>query len=92
MRLGNFVILNLTPAADEVDDFQTVAVFEDDLRPVIAGGDFAVKFDRYSIGFHPQGFEQGCERKEVGGLGIEDGTRFAVDVKDHDVACNCSLV
>ena len=41
-----------TTAADEVDDFQAVAVFEDGLRPAVAGRDFQVEFDGDAVGLH----------------------------------------
>src|ERR1039458_6109629 len=52
-----------TAAADEVDDFEAVAIFQDGLRPAFAGGDFTVEFDGYAVGFHAQGFDEGGQRK-----------------------------
>jgi hypothetical protein len=46
-------------AADEVDDFEAVAVFEDGLRPAVAGGNFAVEFDGYAVGLHSHDFHKG---------------------------------
>lgn len=39
-------------AADEVDDFQAVAVGEIGLRPFVAGDDVSVELYSYSVLFH----------------------------------------
>jgi hypothetical protein len=72
-----------TPAADEVDDFELVAIFKNDLGPAIAGSDISIEFDRDAIGLHIKGFDQGRQRERGGGRGIGEGARFAVDVKVH---------
>jgi hypothetical protein len=70
-------------AADEVDDFQAVAVFEDSLRPAVARGDFAVEFDGDAVGFHGEGFDQ-SRQGELGGRrrGFKIAL-FSIDVQFH---------
>ncbi len=72
-----------TAAADEVDDFEAVAVFEMSLRPAIAGDDVAIEFDGYAVGLHGQGFDQGCEREVAGRCFIREYLLFSIDVKNH---------
>jgi hypothetical protein len=45
-------------AADEVNDFQSISIFENDLGPAIARGDFAVKLNGDAVGLHTQRFDQ----------------------------------
>ena len=69
-RMGhpNLLIASARTAADEVDYFQAVAFFQLGLGPAVAGDDFAVEFYGYAVGFHVQGFDQGCQREA--GFGI----------------------
>jgi len=43
-----------TAAADEVDDFQAVSIFEQRFRPAVAGDDVTVEFHRDAVGLHFQ--------------------------------------
>ena len=49
----------LAAAADEVDYFEAVAVFEMGFGPAVAGDDVAVEFDGYAIGLHGEGIRSG---------------------------------
>ena len=51
-----------------MDYFQAVAFFQLGLGPAVAGDDFTVEFYGYAVGFHVQGFDQGCQREA--GFGI----------------------
>jgi hypothetical protein len=70
-------------AADEVDDFEAVAVFEMSLQPAVAGDDVAVEFNRYAVGLHGEGFDQGCEGEVGCESAIGEAAFFSVDVKIH---------
>jgi len=48
-------------AADELDDFQLVAIAKASLGPLLAGHDAAVQFDRNPVGFHAQLLKQSRE-------------------------------
>jgi hypothetical protein len=70
-------------AADEVDDFEAVAVFERDLGPAVAGGNIAIELDGDAVGLHVEGFNQGGKCEFGGGHGVREGALFSVDVKVH---------
>ena len=70
-------------AADEVDDFEAVAVFEDGLRPTVAGGDFAVEFNGDAVGLHVEGCDEEREGELCGRRGFREGAFFSVDVQFH---------
>lgn len=77
--------LGLQSAADEVDDFEAVAIFEDGFRPDITGGDFAVEFDGDAVGLHVEGFDQGRQRELGGRRRVSKSALFSIDVKFHFV-------
>jgi hypothetical protein len=61
-------------AADELDDFQLVAIAKASLGPLLAGHDAAVQFDRNPIGFHAQLLKQsreGQRRAEFARLSVD---------------------
>jgi hypothetical protein len=61
-------------AANEVNDFQLIALLQVDLSPLIAACDFTVKFDGHSVRFHVEKFDEAGQRKgslEVSGLPID---------------------
>ena len=62
-----------TAAADEVDDFQSVAIFKHSAGPAVAGSDFEIEFDGDAVGLHVQGFDQGSEG-ELGGRWPDPGS------------------
>jgi hypothetical protein len=41
-----------------VDDFQSISLVQWRLRPLVAGYDFAVQFDRYPVRLHGKLFDQ----------------------------------
>ncbi len=72
-----------TAAADEVDYFQAVAIFQDGLRPAVARGDFAVEFDGDAVGLHVERFDQSYEGELGWRRGVWEGAGFSVDVEIH---------
>jgi hypothetical protein len=60
----------LGSAADEVDDFELIAIGEFRLRPALATHEFAIEFDRHAIGLHAEQRDQ--FRQSL------DGAEFAV--------------
>jgi hypothetical protein len=70
-------------AADELDDFQAVAVFDYGLRPTITRHDFAVEFHSDAVGLHIKGFDQRRECELSVRFGIRKGALFSVDMDFH---------
>lgn len=66
-------------AADEVNDFQPVAVFELGFEPAIAGNDVAIQFHGHAVGLHAEEFYE-CSQGEGSGGKV---TLFSIDVKFH---------
>ena len=64
-------------AADKVDDFEAVSVVQWSLRPLVAGDDFAVQFDGYSVGLHAEMLYECAQGFGGRGLG------FAIDCQLH---------
>jgi hypothetical protein len=64
--LGNDKLGLFAAAADEVDDFQAVAVFQQRLRPTVTRHDGVVEFDGHAVGLHVERFDQGYEGKTDG--------------------------
>jgi hypothetical protein len=74
--------LTLSAAANELNDFQTVAVFKKGLRPAAAGGDFAVEFYGDAVRFHVERFDQ-CRQRELRPLRVREGPFFAINQELH---------
>jgi len=72
----------LAAAADEVDNFQAVSIFEQCFGPAVARDDVVVEFDGYAVGLHGERFDQGCEC-ELGRRGVREGPGFSVNVQIH---------
>ncbi|MCU1300078.1 MAG: hypothetical protein JWQ87_362 [Candidatus Sulfotelmatobacter sp.] len=72
-------------AADKVDDFEAVAVFQRGLGPAVAGDDVAVEFNRDAVGLHAERFDQRSEREVVRADGIGKGTLVSVNVQSHSL-------
>ena len=68
-------------AADKMDDFKTVAIAEERLRPEISRHHIAVQLHGDAIGLHAQGFDEGGESEWIWRFG--EGTFFAVDLEFH---------
>jgi hypothetical protein len=67
-------------AADEVHDFQAVAIVQNRGGPAVAGDYVTVQFYGYAIGLHAEEIYQGGEGE---GSGRVERAFFAVDVKFH---------
>lgn len=66
-------------AADEVNDFQPIAVFELGFEPTIAGNNVAIQFHGHAIRLHAEEFYE-CSQGEGSGGKV---TLFSIDVKFH---------
>lgn len=66
------------PAPDEVDDLELIACFYWGSRPPVAGDDFTIQLDRYTVSLHAELFYQACQCL------CRDIARFAVDSQDHE--------
>jgi len=69
--------------ADEMNNFQTVAIVKPSLGPAIARYDLAIQFHGDAIGFHAQRFNQ--RRKGKWGRLLAEIALFPVDVEFHFV-------
>jgi len=69
---------NALASADEVNDLQMIAIVEGCFRPLRAGDDLAIEFDRDSISFHAKLLDELGE-----GDGFVEGLVFAVDSQAH---------
>jgi len=73
----------LRAAADEMNDFQTVAIGELGLGPAIARHDIAIQFHGHAVGLHTQRFNQCCQSKW--GRLIAEIAFFPIDIEFHFV-------
>ena len=68
-------------AADEMNDFETVAFGEPGLGPAIARHDIAIEFHGHAVGLHTQRFNQ--RRESKWGRLIAEIALFPIDVEFH---------
>lgn len=77
---------NLSSAADEVDDLESIAVGEIGRCPFIAGNDLAIEFNRNAVLLHPEVLEKHCQRLDRGKL-----AGLAVDLEIHGESLGFNL-
>jgi hypothetical protein len=70
----------LFAAADEMNDFQAVAVVEFRCLPTIARDNVTIQFNRDAVGFHRKGLDEHGESQGFGGF---EHAIFSVDLKLH---------
>src|SRR5690606_5499204 len=68
-----------SPASHELNDFELVAVIENNLRPQRFGRDFAVAFDGDPASVDPQRGEEFREGRGIGRI-----ARFSIDDQTHE--------
>jgi len=71
-------------ASDELDNLQPVSVVQWSLRPLVAGHDLAVQFDRHAVGLHAEPFDE--RTQSFCGRDLS----FAIDRQVHRFNCRIS--
>jgi len=66
-------------ASDEVDDLQPVSIVQWSLRPLVAGHDLAVQFDRYAVRLHAEPLDERAQSFGGGDLVL------AIDREVHQI-------
>lgn len=64
--------------ADEMHDFESIAIFYSGVSPSWSRNDLAIQFHGDTIRLHPQVFQKGLQRHCIGKI-----AGFAVDLKFH---------